>query len=1256
MTVKQVQQRGLGVRTFFLFLAGLAALGNVSDLWAQGAILPTPVSRVCGAPCDPRPELIIQSFSSPIQAFKNRFIDSVTTRDYQQNRTLRARGAMFSGGRIFMMLGSGIAAYEPSKLFESSEGLTFGFSGPRYEGYLVKDPEKWLVPNSYFYAENSGSWKTFTVDGQDRLYDIDTDDRGFVYAAYSTFGWGIVRYDGNFQFVSQVLDGGTLIPKTVTAVRAGSSYYALVGDGESKVAAYDVTTPATPNSSPVILRGVSGNLSALSTTKAAGVDGDIVGGIDTGGRFFVQSASALIAGSAPKYFGERFTSVTSDGTNFYAAKQSFSPLGGSLSIFSPASPGVASTYLEVQTVSLDAFVPHSIEYGDGGFLSLVGREGNGYDVRIYKLANGVPLPFTLNNYFRKFYSQPDPGHVPAPGYTTLTQALTLRHGTRTYIIISAHGLGDVYELVGGDSVRAEVAREAGRGTQNPHSSKKGEGPFYGDPVTFRATPSNASTSVVWEMGNPESGLANRKQGNTVVHQFAGLSTLAQVTAPRSVVAASASDPGVTDVITVSLLAPTARVRLLNTDHFLQPGASTAPIIADDNFVDASDGSVESHYGLWTLDAVQTASAPGVPQPVGFCGAHTLSFDAHYVPYAGAVPAAVPHYIQSVTGVSYTVRPFSADFRIASSSATTVNFESTTRVAAGALSSAPVLTWKLLDAQGAVTLTQTGSTFSVSKSSISAGSRMTLTASVPAAAVVNAACAPYLTSEASLALVSPNPVISVVGCTNVGGPCSLTTTSPTNVDQSDWRYVWNGVPAGIDARTVTPSFGEGVHSVSVTVTNAVGTQTSAPVTLSVAKPACSGSADSNRLAIQQINNGSNVEYYVSLFQSSYQFQGCDVFSWNFGDGTPTSAERRPTHTFAGNGTYTVTVTITNTNGVATSTASTVIGPPGGGNPNPGPTPGPTPNPGACPALPSPAYTSVTMAGSTPGCNSTTASCAAGEVISFFASSFPVASFPPCQQVTWNFGDGATAVGPNVTHQFASAGTFNVTWTVTSVNGTISGRSQPVTITGGSGNPIPNPGGSCAAPSPQAFIDVTWSGAQSQCSNGRDCTPGEKITLTATAFRYNFQSCDTFEWNFNDGSPKGSGKIVEHVFVGPGPFTIGLVVRNPNGFVTAAPAQVRFTGTGAKPNVELEGARSAMQGSALTFAPKLASTQGITKYHWFMGDGDEYVKSTAVAVTHTFKTAGRFEVKLVVTGSFGTATSTPFSVEILAQPARRRGSKK
>ena len=49
---------------------------------------------------------------------------------------------------------------------------------------------------------------------------------------------------------------------------------------------------------------------------------------------------------------------------------------------------------------------------------------------------------------------------------------------------------------------------------------------------------------------------------------------------------------------------------------------------------------------------------------------------------------------------------------------------------------------------------------------------------------------------------------------------------------------------------------------------------------------------------------NDVFFTFIGSSAYTFQ------WNFGDGSATSAETNPSHTYAVNGNYTVTLTVTN----------------------------------------------------------------------------------------------------------------------------------------------------------------------------------------------------------------------------------------------------------------------------------------------------------------------------------------------------------
>lgn len=139
-----------------------------------------------------------------------------------------------------------------------------------------------------------------------------------------------------------------------------------------------------------------------------------------------------------------------------------------------------------------------------------------------------------------------------------------------------------------------------------------------------------------------------------------------------------------------------------------------------------------------------------------------------------------------------------------------------------------------------------------------------------------------------------------------------------------------------------------------------------------------------------------------------------YSWNFGDGSPAAMGAQTSHQFAMVGPYTVTLTVTDDQGqTATDTAVITV----------------TTN------LPPTANAGPDQA------------VAVGAQVSFDGG----ASTDPDGTVVvyaWNFGDGTPAgSGPNVTHTYASAGTYTATLTVTDNLGTT--NSDIATITVGSG---------------------------------------------------------------------------------------------------------------------------------------------------------------------------------------------------------------
>lgn len=67
-------------------------------------------------------------------------------------------------------------------------------------------------------------------------------------------------------------------------------------------------------------------------------------------------------------------------------------------------------------------------------------------------------------------------------------------------------------------------------------------------------------------------------------------------------------------------------------------------------------------------------------------------------------------------------------------------------------------------------------------------------------------------------------------------------------------------------------------------------------------------------------------------------------------------------------------------------------------------------------------------------------------------------------SWNFGDGSTGQGTNVTHAYGQPGTYQVTVSGTDALGNVGSATGSVTVTGGQGNPTP--GGNSGDQSPPA----------------------------------------------------------------------------------------------------------------------------------------------------------------------------------------------
>ena len=435
-----------------------------TPVFAQDYPKPHPVGTpgtLCTVCAAPYTNLPVVPFPSQFKNFVGRFVDSSRAKSCQQPvRTIRAQGAKVAAerDRIYMTLGSTVSAYTLSTF---SSRLAQGVTNGTVPGCFPGPPApQWLVPDASFYAEIS-DWACPVIDGQDRLYDIDWDDRGYVYVAYTVFGWGILQ-DNNVSLtsveqrpvdqadpVSGVCPGMCTGPQAISAFKAGTQYYVIVAsDAEGQI--WNVTTP----SAPVFVRKSS--MPALKISRTLDYSKIAVAyGTSSIGLF---TSDWLLAGDTPK---QMLTSakgdgplldVASDGTNFWTVERTAKAASGLYrawfidgNTFQAHKIDLTSDLKE--NGNLIPFDPDTVSVGNGHLLV-----GSGGYLKLFKINpsnNLAEIP--ISAYFHAYTQVPPAGYARPNGYQSVKGANFFRHNEKSYLIYSGYGLGEVYEMEDSDS-------------------------------------------------------------------------------------------------------------------------------------------------------------------------------------------------------------------------------------------------------------------------------------------------------------------------------------------------------------------------------------------------------------------------------------------------------------------------------------------------------------------------------------------------------------------------------------------------------------------------------------------------------------------------------------------------------------------------------------------------------------------------------------------------------------------------------------
>ncbi len=397
-----------------------------------------------------------------------------------------------------------------------------------------------------------------------------------------------------------------------------------------------------------------------------------------------------------------------------------------------------------------------------------------------------------------------------------------------------------------------------------------------------------------------------------------------------------------------------------------------------------------------------------------------------------------------------------------------------------------------------------------------------------------------TGETDCGIVPPQ--ITNNGPLCVGDTLELYASDVENAD-----YHWTG-PLGFESFLQNPTIPDvtlahaGDYQVVITVFGSSSDPVSTTVVInSYPIPFFTFSPDSEICVAENVTfSGTSTESIMS-------------WSWDFGDGSPGMGQNT-LHSFGSDGTFQVELSVESTGGCQSDTILPILIHP----------------------LP---VAGFTISPATTVCT--------GDQISFSAT-----GTTNIIEWSWDFGDGTTGLGQNVTHQYTTSGQKEVVLTVINDNSCSDIVSQFVDV-----NLTPT-------------VDFTMNPQPTMCSD-------EVLHLAGTANT----PITSWNWSFGDGNT-ASGQVVSYQYQVFGMRTIGLqVVSDQSCPATVShPIQV-YEAPVASMSVSV-GDTSCL-GNIIDFSG--SSPTNITQWNWDFGD---LGTSTLQHVSHTYANPGHYDVTLIV----------------------------
>lgn len=382
------------------------------------------------------------------------------------------------------------------------------------------------------------------------------------------------------------------------------------------------------------------------------------------------------------------------------------------------------------------------------------------------------------------------------------------------------------------------------------------------------------------------------------------------------------------------------------------------------------------------------------------------------------------------------------------------------------------------------------------------------------------------------------------------------TTSADSDGEIVRYEWNFGDGGTanGSQTEHQYANEGTYDVVLTVGDIDGAKESVTQQVNVSAPnAVPASVFSSEAA--------GLTVAVDGTRSLDPDGTIVTYTWDFGDGS-TATGATASHTYAVEGEYSISLSVTD-NGAAThmSTAQVTVAQ-------------------ADAKIPTAVFSSEV-----------TGLAAAFEAGESSAGTGTIDAY------AWNFGDGNTAAGVSISHEYEAAGQYEVALTVTNSAGESNTLIQQVTVEppGAVGTFTSSTSGL------QAYFDASASSS----------VAGEIVE---------------YVWQFGDGS-SGSGVTAEHVYAADGQFTVTLTVEDELGATSTAEQNIIVSNAtpAAAFSSSIDGLKAVFDGSSST------DPDGeLVSYEWDFGDG---ASGAGESPEHSYSHPGEYEVVLTVTDGGG-----------------------